>query len=96
LTGSDTASNLLFGNLQVAVGHQIGVSPLLLAATNCTGACAGKMISPQNIAVGVTTVGLVGHEGDVVRSTFGHSVVLVLLVSLIAFAQAYWLGWMIP
>jgi lactate permease len=96
LTGSDTASNLLFGNLQVAVGHQIGVSPLLLAATNCTGACAGKMISPQNIAVGVTTVGLVGHEGDVVRSTFGHSVVLVLVVSLIAFAQAYWLGWMIP
>jgi lactate permease len=54
------------------------------------------MISPQNIAVGVTTVGLVGHEGDVVRSTFGHSVVLVLVVSLIAFAQAYWLGWMIP
>jgi lactate permease len=96
LTGSDTASNLLFGNLQVAAAHQIGVNPILLAATNSSGAVTGKMISPQNIAVGVTTVGLVGHEGDVVRSTIGHSLLLALLLSLIAFAQAYWLGWMIP
>jgi len=44
----------------------------------------------------VTTVGLVGHEGDVARSTIGHSVLLALLLSLIALAQAYWLGWMIP
>jgi len=96
LSGSDTASNLLFGNLQVAAAHQIGVNPILLAATNSSGAVTGKMISPQNIAVGVTTVGLVGHEGDVVRSTLGHSLLLALLISLIAFAQAYWLGWMIP
>ena len=96
LTGSDTASNLLFGNLQVAVAHQIGVNPLLLAATNCSGACAGKMISPENIAIGVTTVGLVGHEGEIVRETFGHSLALVALVSLIAFVQAYWLPVMIP
>jgi lactate permease len=96
LSGSDTASNLLFGNLQVAAAHQIGVNPILLAATNSSGAVTGKMISPQNIAVGVTTVGLVGHEGDVVRSTIGHSLLLALLLSLIAFAQAYWLSWMIP
>jgi len=96
LSGSDTSSNLLFGNLQVAAAHQIGVNPILLAATNSSGAVTGKMISPQNIAVGVTTVGLVGHEGDVVRSTIGHSLLLALLLSLIAFAQAYWLGWMIP
>jgi lactate permease len=96
LTGSDTASNLLFGNLQVAAAHQIGVNPLLLAATNCSGGVTGKMISPQNIAVGVTTVGLVGQEGDVVRSTFWHSIVLALLLSVIAFGQAYWLKWMIP
>jgi lactate permease len=96
LSGSDTASNLLFGNLQVAAAHQIGVSPILLAATNSSGAVTGKMISPQNIAVGVTTVGLVGHEGDVARSTLGHSLLLALLLSLIALAQAYWLGWMIP
>ncbi len=96
LSGSDTAANLLFGNLQVAAAHQIGVNPILLAATNSSGGVTGKMISPQNIAVGVTTVGLVGHEGDVVRSTLGQSLLLALLLSLIAFAQAYWLNWMIP
>jgi lactate permease len=96
LSGSDTSSNLLFGNLQVAAAHQIGVSPILLAATNTTAAGAGKMISPQNIAVGVTTLGLVGQEGDVMRSTLGHSLVFVLLLCLLAFAQAYWLGWMVP
>jgi L-lactate transport len=96
LSGSDTASNLLFGNLQVAAGHQIGVNPVLLAATNSSGAVTGKMISPQNVAVGVTTVGLVGHEGDVVRSTFWHSIALASFLSLLAFAQAYWLKWMVP
>ena len=96
LSGSDTASNLLFGNLQVAAAHQIGVNPILLAATNTSGAVTGKMISPQNIAVGVTTVGLVGHEGDVARSTLAHSILLALVLSLISLAQAYWLSWMIP
>ena len=96
LSGSDTASNILFGNLQVAVAHQTGVSPLLLAATNSSGAVTGKMISPQNVAVGVTTVGLVGQEGHVVRSTLGHSLVLALFLSLLAFAQAHWLKWMVP
>jgi L-lactate permease len=96
LSGSDTASNLLFGNLQVAAAHQIGVNPILLAATNSSGAVTGKMISPQNIAVGVTTVGLVGHEGEVLRSTFGHSLLLALILSLLAFCQAYWLHGMIP
>ncbi|HUU14674.1 MAG TPA: L-lactate permease [Terriglobia bacterium] len=96
LSGSDTASNLLFGNLQVAAAHQIGVNPVLLAATNSSGAVTGKMISPQNIAVGVTTVGLAGQEGDVLRSTFWHSVILATFLSLLAFAQAYWLKWMVP
>jgi L-lactate permease len=96
LSGSDTASNLLFGNLQVAAAHQIGVSPILLAATNSSGAVCGKMVSPQNVAVGVTTVGLVGHEGDVVRSTLLHSLLLASLLCLVAFAQAYWMAWMIP
>ena len=96
LSGSDTASNLLFGNLQVAVAHQIGVNPILLAATNSSGAVTGKMISPQNIAVGVTTVGLVGHEGEVLRTTFWYSILLALGLSVLAFAQAYWLKWMIP
>jgi lactate permease len=96
LSGSDTASNLLFGNLQVAAAHQIGVNPILLAATNSSGAVTGKMISPQNIAVGVTTVGLIGEEGDVLRSTFWHSILFAFALSLLAFAQAYGQKWMVP
>lgn len=96
LSGSDTASNLLFGNLQVAAAHQLNLSPVLLASTNSAGAVAGKMISPQNIAVGVTTVGLTGQEGKVLRSALGHSVLFATLVGLIALAQAYWFPWMIP
>lgn len=96
LSGSDTASNLLFGNLQVAVARQIGVSPILLAATNSAGGVIGKMISPQNIAVGVTTVGLIGHEGEILRRTFWHSLLLPLGLSALVFAQAYWLQGMVP
>jgi L-lactate transport len=96
LTGSDTASNLLFGNLQVAAAHQLHLNPILLAVTNSSGAVAGKMVSPQNIAVGVITVGLIGQEGKVLRSAFWHSILLAAVISLIAFAQAYWFPWMIP
>ena len=96
LSGSDTASNLLFGNLQVAAAHQLHLNPVLLAATNSSGAITGKMISPQNIAVGVTTVGLIGEEGKVLRSTFWHSIFLAALIALLALAQAHWLAWMVP
>jgi lactate permease len=96
LSGSDTSSNLLFGNLQVAAAHNLHLSPVLLAATNSSGAVSGKMISPQNIAVGVTTVGLIGREGDVLRRTFWHSIVLAGLLGVLAFAQAYWIPSMVP
>ncbi len=96
LSGSDTSSNLLFGNLQVAAAHQLGLNPVLLAATNSSGGVAGKMISPQNIAVGVTTVGLAGAEGQVLRSTFWHSVLFAALIGALAFVQAYLATWMIP
>ena len=96
LSGSDTASNLLFGNLQVAAAHQLHLSPILLAATNSSGAVAGKMISPQNIAIGVTTVGLIGQEGRILRATFWHSILLAAAIGAVAFAQAYWLKGMIP
>lgn len=96
LSGSDTSSNLLFGNLQVAAAHNLHLSQVLLAATNSSGAVTGKMISPQNIAVGVTTVGLIGKEGSVLRRTFWHSVVLAGLLGLLAFAQAYWIPGMVP
>jgi len=96
LSGSDTAANLLFGNLQVAAAHQLHLNPLLLAATNSSGAVAGKMISPQNIAVGVTTVGLIGQEGKVLQSTFWHSVLFAGLIGLIALLQAYALPQIVP
>jgi len=96
LSGSDTASNALFGNLQVAAAHQLHLNPVLLAATNSSGGVTGKMISPQNIAIGVTTVGLIAQEGKVLRSSFWHSVVFAMLVGLICYAQAYWLTWMLP
>lgn len=96
LSGSDTSSNLLFGNLQVAAAHQLHLSPVLMAATNSSGAVAGKMISPQNIAVGVTTVGLIAQEGKVLRSSFWHSVAFATLVGVLAYAQAYWFTWMLP
>jgi lactate permease len=96
LSGSDTASNLLFGNLQVAAAQQLHLSPVLMAATNSSGGVISKMISPQNIAVGVTTVGLIGQEGRILRSTFWPSFLLAALLGLLSFAQAYWLSWMIP
>jgi lactate permease len=87
---------VLFGNLQVVVAHQLHISPVLLAATNSSGAVAGKMISPQNIAIGVTTVGLVAQEGKVLRSTFWHSVIFAGLISALAYVQAYWIIEMVP
>jgi lactate permease len=80
----------------VAAARQLHLNPILLAATNCTGAVTGKMISPQNIAVGVTTVGLIGEEGSVLRGTFWHSVLLAAMISVLAYAQAYWMPWMVP
>lgn len=96
LSGSDTASNLLFGNLQVAAAHQLHLNPALLAATNSSGAVTGKMVSPQNIAIGVTTVGLVGEEGRVLHKAFWHSVLMASLIGGLAYAQAHFLTWMVP
>ncbi len=96
LTGSDTSSNILFGGLQVAAAQRLRLSPVLLAATNSSGAVAGKMISPQNISVGVTTVSLIGHEGEILRSTFWHSIAFATFIGLIACAQAYIVTWMVP
>lgn len=96
LSGSDTSSNLLFGNLQVAAAHQLHLNPVLLAATNSSGAVMGKMISPQNIAIGVTTVGLIGQEGKVLHSTFWHSVLLAALIGMLACLQAYVVPGMLP
>ena len=89
------ASNVLFGNLQAAAAHQLHLSPVLLAATNFSGAVAGKMIFPQNIAIGVTTVGLIGQEGKILRATFWRSILLAGVVGPVTLAQAYWVPGMV-
>jgi L-lactate transport len=96
LSGSDTSSNVLFGNLQVVAAHQLHLNPILFAATNSSGAVTGKMISPQNIAVGVTTVGLIAQEGKILRSTVWHSIIMAAMISAMCVIQAYWLTGMVP
>ena len=96
LSGSDTSGNALFGNLQVVAANQLGLNPVLIAASNSSGGVMGKMISPQNIATGVSVTDLKGQEGVVFARTFKHSVVLTLLLGVLVVLQQYVLGWMIP
>jgi lactate permease len=96
LSGSDTAGNALFGNLQVVAANQLALNPVLIAASNSSGGVMGKMISPQNIATGVSVTALKGQEGVVFARTFKHSVVLTLLLGLIVVLQQYAVPCMIP
>lgn len=96
LTGSDTSSNALFGNLQQITAKQIGVNESLLVAVNSTGGVTGKMISPQSIAVACASVGLVGKESDLVRFTVKHSLIFVVIIGIISYLQAYIVPWMLP
>jgi len=96
LTGSDTSSNALFGALQATTAQQIGVSDVLLVAANSTGGVAGKMISPQSIAIACAATGLVGRESELFRFTVRHSLCFVTMIAIITTAQAYLLTWMIP
>ncbi len=96
LTGSDTSANLLFGSLQKITAGQVGMNPLLAVAANSSGGVTGKMISPQSIAVACAAVGLGGKEADIFRFTLKHSIILLLIVCIITFAQSTFLSWMIP
>jgi lactate permease len=89
LTGSDTSSNVLFGSLQRITAEQLGLSPTLMAAANSSGGVMGKMIDAQSIVVASTATRWYGHEGEILRFVFAHSVVLALLVGLVVFLQAY-------
>jgi len=96
LSGSDTSGNALFGNLQVVAANQLGLNPVLIAATNSSGGVMGKMISPQNIATGISVTHLRGQEGLVVARTFKHSIILTLLLGVLVVLQQYVFKWMIP
>jgi lactate permease len=89
LTGSDTSSNVLFGSLQRISAEQIGISPVLMSAANSTGGVMGKMIDAQSIVVASTATQWYGHEGDILRYVFFHSLALASLVGILVFLQAY-------
>ncbi len=89
LTGSDTASNILFGNLQKITSEQLGLSSVLMGAANSSGGVMGKMIDAQSIVVASTATNWYGHEGTILRYVFGHSIVLACLVGLLVMLQAY-------
>ncbi len=96
LSGSDTSGNALFGNLQVVAARQLNLDPVLFAAANSSGGVMGKMISPQNIATGVSVTNLKGQEGVVFARTFKHSVFLTFLLGILVAIQQYLIPWIIP
>jgi lactate permease len=89
LTGSDTASNILFGNLQKITSEQLGLSSILMGAANSSGGVMGKMIDAQSIVVASTATNWYGHEGTILRYVFKHSIALACLVGLLVMLQAY-------
>jgi len=95
LTGSDTSSNVLFGSLQKITATQLGLSPTLMAAANSSGGVMGKMIDAQSIVVASTATRWYGHEGDILRYVFFHSLALAALVGILVLLQAYLLTSMI-
>jgi lactate permease len=97
VTGSDTSANSLFGALQVAAAHKAGLDPTLMAAANSSGGVLGKMISPQNLAIGAAAVGLAGEEGTLFRKVVAWSLGLVLLLCVLVYLQSTSvLSWMVP
>jgi len=95
LTGSDTSSNVLFGSLQKITATQLGLSPILMGAANSSGGVMGKMIDAQSIVVASTATRWYGHEGQILRYVFFHSIVLAALVGLLVLLQAYVFPFMI-
>src|SRR5476649_324469 len=95
LTGSDTASNILFGGLQKITSEQLGISPILMGAANSSGGVMGKMIDAQSIVVASTATNWFGHEGSILRFVFKHSITLACLVGVWVMLQAYAFPWMI-
>ncbi|MFJ5961844.1 L-lactate permease [Pseudarthrobacter oxydans] len=97
LTGSDTSSNSLFGQMQATAAEQTGLSPVLMAASNSSAGVMGKMLSLQNLAVASAAVGLDGAEGTLFRKLIGWSLGLLALITVLIFLQSTpVLGWMVP
>jgi len=96
ITGSDTSSNALFGNLQAVTAKSIGVNPVITVAANASGGVIGKMISPSSIAVAAAAGNLIGKESALFRFTLKHSFIMLFIVCLITVAQSYLFEWVAP
>jgi lactate permease len=96
VTGSDTSSNALFGALQVSAAEKANLSPMLMAASNSSGGVLGKMISPQNLAIGAAAVGMAGQEGDLFRRVVKWSLILLAAMVVLVYLQSTSvLSWMV-
>jgi lactate permease len=89
LTGSDTSSNVLFGDLQKITAMKLGLNPVLMASANSTGGVMGKMIDAQSIVVAAAATGEGGREGELLRKVFWHSITLALIVGAIVWVYAH-------
>ena len=96
VTGSDTSANALFATLQQSAAEKAGLDPTLLVAANTSGGVVGKMISPQNLTIAATAVGLLGRESDILRRVLKWSVLLLLAMCVLVYLQSNVLAWMIP
>ena len=84
-------------SLQQAAAHKAGIDPTLLVAANTSGGVVGKMISPQNLTIAATTVGILGREGDLFRPVIRWSLVMLLFLCILVYLQSTpVLGWMLP
>ncbi len=95
LTGSDTSSNVLFGNLQKITATKLGLNPILMTSANTTGGVMGKMIDAQSIVVAAAATGEGGKEGELLKAALLHSIALALLVGLIVWTYAHVLPQMV-
>jgi lactate permease len=96
VTGSDTSANALFATLQQAAAQKAGLDPTLLVAANTSGGVVGKMISPQNLTIAATAVGILGRESDLFRKTILWSIGLLFVMCVLVYLQSSVLAWMLP
>ncbi|MFG3259732.1 L-lactate permease [Streptomyces sp. NPDC048172] len=96
VTGSDTSANALFATLQQTAAQKADLDPTLLVAANTSGGVVGKMISPQNLTIAATAVGMLGREAELFRKAIGWSVVLLLMLCVLVFLQSHALSGMLP
>ena len=96
ITGSDTTSNVLFGNMQQVTAQTLGISPILAAASQSAGGVIGKMVSTQSIVVACAATNSQGEEGRILRSVLLPSILLVIVLGILVMFFAYVVPWMIP